>query len=390
VRQVVFVHDHRFEVYGGAVYSNDFPYRILRRYVEVFGHVMVWARQRVVDEMPLTPLALGEGVTFEFFDDISNLRSFFGLRQKMRRQMADRLCGHDALIVRLPSELGMAAADAARRCGKPYLVELVGDAWWPMWYYGGYRAKCYAPWFFLRVQQTVRYAQQVNYVTQAYLQKRYPADSKVVVSAVSDVELPEFSQAVLQKRLQKIWDHSDPWVFGTIASLEVGYKGVDVALRALSELKEEGYDFVYQIVGEGDPSYYRALSNSLGLGDSVDFLGTLKFGKAVYDWIDQLDLYLQPSHTEGLPRAMVEAMSRGCPIVASSVGGIPELLGPAYRFDRGDSKGMLACIKRVLSKAPHLDRVATRNVAVSRAYDRVTLEIKRRQFLAYFQDQISR
>ena len=38
------------------------------------------------------------------------------------------------------------------------------------------------------------------------------------------------------------------------------------------------------------------------------------------------DIYVQPSHTEGLPRALIEAMSVGLPCVATDVGGIPELL----------------------------------------------------------------
>jgi len=43
-------------------------------------------------------------------------------------------------------------------------------------------------------------------------------------------------------------------------------------------------------------------------------------------WLDEIDIYLQPSLAEGLPRSLIEALSRGCPIIASRCGGIPELL----------------------------------------------------------------
>ena len=47
-------------------------------------------------------------------------------------------------------------------------------------------------------------------------------------------------------------------------------------------------------------------------------------------------VYIQPSRIEGLPRALIEAMSRGCACVGSSVGGIPELLNNQYIHEVND------------------------------------------------------
>src|SRR5699024_5563386 len=68
------------------------------------------------------------------------------------------------------------------------------------------------------------------------------------------------------------------------------------------------------------------LAKSLQVENQVFFTDSLPGGKKVLKWLDKLDIYIQPSLTEGLPRALIEAMSRGLPCVASSVGGIPELL----------------------------------------------------------------
>jgi glycosyltransferase involved in cell wall biosynthesis len=58
----------------------------------------------------------------------------------------------------------------------------------------------------------------------------------------------------------------------------------------------------------------------------VRFLGILDFPDEVFLWLDTVDIFLHPSETEGLPRALVEANSRGCAAIGSNVGGIPELL----------------------------------------------------------------
>lgn len=58
----------------------------------------------------------------------------------------------------------------------------------------------------------------------------------------------------------------------------------------------------------------------------------------IYEWLDSLDLYIQPSQVEGLSRALVEAMSRALPAFASDVGGNPELLEPGCIHKCGSVK----------------------------------------------------
>lgn len=53
-------------------------------------------------------------------------------------------------------------------------------------------------------------------------------------------------------------------------------------------------------------------------------------------FLDTVDIYIQPSKQEGLPRSVVEAMSRGCLCVGSRIAGIPELLSTKYLFNAGN------------------------------------------------------
>src|SRR5690625_396249 len=52
----------------------------------------------------------------------------------------------------------------------------------------------------------------------------------------------------------------------------------------------------------------------------------------VFDWLETIDLYAQPSRQEGLPRALIESMSRGVPAFGANTAGIPELLENEFIF----------------------------------------------------------
>ena len=56
----------------------------------------------------------------------------------------------------------------------------------------------------------------------------------------------------------------------------------------------------------------------------------------IRDRLESIDIYIQPSKQEGLPRALIEAMSMGVPALGSTAGGTPELLEEVFIFNKGD------------------------------------------------------
>ena len=105
----------------------------------------------------------------------------------------------------------------------------------------------------------------------------------------------------------------------------------------------------------------------------------------IFAWLETIDLYLQPSKQEGLPRAVVEAMSCACPVAGARTGGIPELVDEEWIFRPGDVKD----ICRILQKAAteDLSRQAQRSFQVATRYEKDRLEQLRGEFFQKFVQQ---
>jgi len=383
---ILFVTDNIFLTKAGKVYSNELPYVILKRYVKVFSKVTVLARACEAEEVNSLPLASGEGIEFIFLESISTLKSFFGLRRHHTKYVKDLLSEHDGVIVRVPSELALMTMEIAYERDKKCLVEVVGSAWDVMWNYGGIKAKIYAPFLFLRTKNSIRKMAYVSYVTEHFLQEKYPASHQARMIGISDVELPDTDKKLLARRIQKIENLGEKIIFGTIGSLAVQYKGLDIALKALASIAGTYPNFEYHILGEGDPTAYKMLASKLGIRDKVFFDGTLPRGRAVFEWLDTIDIYLQPSLAEGLPRSLIEAMSRGCPLLGSSVGGIPELLDNTMIFDPNEPQKMIEIIFALIDSKALMIACAKHNFSTVQKYQKEILDKKREKFLIDFRD----
>lgn len=114
---------------------------------------------------------------------------------------------------------------------------------------------------------------------------------------------------------------TDEAVIAVVAALE-RRKGQDVLLRALAELAPGGKRFLCLFCGGGsEREALERLAAELDLAASVRFLGEQR---QVADVLAAADLFVLPSRHEGLGVAILEAMAMGLPVVATSVGGIPE------------------------------------------------------------------
>lgn len=112
---------------------------------------------------------------------------------------------------------------------------------------------------------------------------------------------------------------------GTVGNL-FPRKGYEVMLRALPKILAAAPETHYLIVGSGEATYertLRALVTSLGVERRVHFAG---FQGSVYPCLAALDVYVHPALMEGFGIAVLEAMAMRRPVVATSTGGLPEIV----------------------------------------------------------------
>ncbi|HEQ72241.1 MAG TPA: glycosyltransferase [Spirochaetia bacterium] len=106
-------------------------------------------------------------------------------------------------------------------------------------------------------------------------------------------------------------------------------KGIFELLEAVSTLRKDGYNVILTIAGAG-PAERRVkdMIRELAIQASVTLTGDVR-GKAKRDLFLSHHLYCLPSWDEGLPASLLEALALGMPVVATPVGGIPDIIDPA-------------------------------------------------------------
>ncbi len=105
-------------------------------------------------------------------------------------------------------------------------------------------------------------------------------------------------------------------------------KGLHELVEAFSALAARRPELDLVLVGQGpERAWLDAQAARLGLAHRIRAVGAVDH-EAVATWLNAADLFCLPSHREGLPNGVVEALACGLPVVATDVGGIPEALTP--------------------------------------------------------------
>jgi len=374
-----FVYDLRVHFDGKDWHSHEFSpsTSILTRYSDMFERLVVVGRG--YKRLPFIPtpatVCSSDRVTFEVVDDLARGLNTFTKGGAVRDAMERILPGVDVVIVRMPGMIGAYAIDVAKELGKPTIVEMVGDVWDSMWNHGSLRGKLWAPVAWANLRRSIASATDVLYVTNEYLQRRYPTKGRSL--GCSDVVLRRTVED-LDRRMARI-DSKRTFRIGTIGSLDVLFKGLDTLLQAAAILRERHFDFRVSAVGGGDQRRWLAMAEKLGVADLVRFEGYMSHEK-ISRWMEEIDLYVQPSRQEGLPRSVIEAMSMGCPTAGSSCGGLPELLQRDCIHRPGDHKRLANIIARIIADPSEQKRLATRSLEIARQYLAERLEPKREAF----------
>lgn len=215
------------------------------------------------------------------------------------------------------------------------------------------------------------------------------AAEEKTVKIYSGIELDLFRPATSRTKnnIRKKWNIDQrAAVIGIVSKLWEG-KGHVLLLEAFKELKKEMKDAFLVIVGEGD--LYDKLvriANRNGLSDSVLFTG---FQLDVSEIIATFDVAVLPSFFEGMGRVLLESMAMGKPVVASRVGGIPDLVEHGVNgllVTPGDTQELADALQKILNDkklAQRLGKVGQKRVKEQFSADVMVQSIEKvyREFL---------
>lgn len=384
--KALFVHSNKFWHYQGHYYSyGHYDYdQMWPRYLKYFDHID----------------CLGHVIETSNADDIKGLRQSDGpnveihdlaphgtfsfvthalAHRRLIRSLVDKV---DAVIVRLPCTPSSLALEIARGAGKPCAAEVVTDCWASLWYHGRVLGKFAALPFMLLEKWSVRRASHVLYVSRHFLQDRYP--NRHFNMGCPDCNIPPQPQDVLDRRLERIRSQAAvadrPFRLGLIGSLKIQYKGHETAIRALAIVAREFPNVKLCFLGDGDPAKWLALAESLQVRDNLEICGSLPGGEPVLQWLDNIDVYLQPSRQETLGRALIEAMSRGCPCLGSRETACPEQIADDCICPMFDYRQLAELILNLLRQPAYMVCCAQENFYRAHKYSEEILEPKRAKF----------
>lgn len=288
--------------------------------------------------------------------------------------------GCDAAILRLPSTIAMRIFSKVRELGIPYATEIVYDA------YDGYKSSesLIHKLLWKRIDNQMRAicysANGVSCVTEHYLQQRYFTKLKNGFSShYSSLSLPKSFYGVAREYPDK-----DVLVIAHVANqVEFnGRKGHLEIIQAIAKLKDEGLRIDAKFAGKdyfGGVAKLEEYARSLGVYDQVHFVGYLS-RESLGNFLDSADLFVLPTKAEGLPRVIIEAMSKGLPCISTNVSGNPELLEPHWLIDYKDVDLLVSRIKELSTDATLYESTSIYNYENSLKYEASILESRRDAF----------
>lgn len=377
-----FATEARFVKRDNKYYSlGGFSKELWVRYLEHFDELVVIARVSSDDtiEVDNTMLTSYNNVRFIELPYYRGPGGYLANRKRINEIISNNIKNDGCYICRLPGQIGSSVISILRKKKIPYSCEVVGNPW-DVFAKGSINhplrpiIRLYSTYC---LKKQVHHAQACLYVTQNTLQRMYPVKKGAYSVGVSDVIVNKSDFATSPKVLKK----KDTYSLISVGSLAQMYKAPDIVLKALSVLKPRGINIKLTWLGDG---VFRQnmidLAHSLNV--NVDFKGNVS-PQEVHQYLTDSDIFLLVSRTEGLPRAVVEAMAHGMPCIGSKVGGIPELLEDSVLVEKENVFQLAQLIEKMIKNPDFANKQAERNLNEAKLYCEDKLRQKRNEFFDY-------
>lgn len=378
MKNILFIYAEIVVEENGGHYHHNFLQSIINRYKQ-FGNLTICVSRKLVAKPTMSKLDVS-GVKLRFIEKENTFKKRFLSTKDNKCRLEKEIKSADKIIAHFPSSVSDYAVKMAHNAHKEILGVVVGCVWDAFFNYN-FKGKLLAPLAFYQMKKAIRNCDGVIYVSNKFLQGRYPSKNPSI--GCSDVEITIHSETeaseIVKQRSKRFLNGINRIIVSTVGAL-IPYKNHEVVIKAMGLLKGK-LDIQYEIIGGGDNTALLKLSEKLGVRDRVSFIGQKPHGDIVR-LLGHTDIYIQPSKLEGMPRALIEAMSEGCPAIGSNVGGIPELLENEEMFNPGDYKE-LARLLSLLTPEDLLE-MSKRNIKKAADFNPIILDQRRFDFINSF------
>lgn len=328
-RCLTFIMDGNFSSINGEIKSSHMHYKAFAgRYADYFSRINICARSFEKQEDSGLPVC-GEKVEFINVPGYRGVKQLFKKILSITKIVNNVVKESDVLILRFPGNLSIVAYLCCLISNKSYAVEVVAE---PRDYFSA-GASSHPLRFFAKTvhvffqKRAVKGASLVRYVTNEYLQKAYPSSS--VSIGFSDVYLECKDRIILERNIEHL-------KIINVGMMHNHSKGHRELISSVAELVKRGVSIECILVGDGCNKYlYEKMCIDLGIENNVTFAGLVSPNSNVLSYLKTADIFVMPSYQEGMPRALLEAMSMGLPCISTRVGGIPEVLNDEVLIEPG-------------------------------------------------------
>lgn len=369
-KKVLFVHDFSFKIRKENLYTAvGLPVVYFDRFFDAdFDSVDILSRYNNYDENIDTGFVKINNPNIKILKGFS--KNYLYLFNPFNIHKINKLIRqYDLIVCSTPSIIGSWVLLINLFQKKKYSVEVAGD-------YDMFSTKKFGfiITYFLKnlMPKFIKNASGATFVTND-LSRRFPNNNSLVASNVN-IKKVFYKESVTQALKFK-------------ETIEIGYigaltkrKGISILIEFANKLVEMNIrNFQINLIGGHSDDDWKEKVSELKIDKYFVFHGILD-SKNVDLLLKRLDLYIQPSFSEGLPRATIEAMSNGLPVIATTLPGFKELLEDDYLFEHQDINKMLDIFNSLINSIGNYNLQSKRNSDFAKNFLYDVLHEKRKTF----------
>lgn len=364
-KNIVYVHDFQFYIVNNNIYT---AVGLPEDYFERFLNGAVCKIKLLTRTKTLKSIPLGfEKISNRNISCVSPNFSYTHIFNPFKfYKIIKNLSNCDFVVINYPSIIGLFCSLICIGLRKNYSLEFAAD----VDQFSSKKMGFFLTFIFKLLSKYIARKSVAAIYVSEYLREKYPSDFSEVCSNVK-LDSLNFTTRTLGRK-----SHYRILFAGGLNKR----KGITTLLKVLSYTKEHSSIFLeLHLAGGHSDNDYGKLASQMGLASSVIFHGILNNEELTKLYIDA-DIYMQPSISEGIPRATLEAMSYGLPVIATNLPGFKEILDDNYLFEPNDIESMSHKLISILSDNSLYKEASQKNLDMVRNYSNHKLSLKRSLF----------